>query len=175
MYGSVCESSGLTAGPCLKDFWHVLVPAFFTLDWKHMLLHNRASVSVWVPGSFLHIWQCLALLPGESRPWGRWLSVSPPQPPFNPGFSLPPSTGIWKCLDPSHTQSSISHMLFQFHPPSLPHHAPLAPLYPTLLPLSTHYSLLVTWLIQPWMKCVCVGGGRVFSVTLKQECHGQAG
>lgn len=27
----------LTGGPCLKDFWHVLVPAFFTLDWKHML------------------------------------------------------------------------------------------------------------------------------------------
>lgn len=34
----------LTAGLCLKDFWHVLVPAFFTLDWKHMLQHNRDSV-----------------------------------------------------------------------------------------------------------------------------------
>ncbi|XP_030649148.1 zinc finger protein basonuclin-1 [Chanos chanos] len=30
-------SSGLTAGPRLKAAWHVLVPAFFTLDWKHML------------------------------------------------------------------------------------------------------------------------------------------
>jgi len=29
------------------------------------------------PGGFLHIWQCLALLPGESHPPGGWLCCGP--------------------------------------------------------------------------------------------------
>lgn len=34
-------------------------------------------LSVRDPDGFLHIWQCLALLPGESRPMGGWLCCGP--------------------------------------------------------------------------------------------------
>lgn len=35
----------LTGGPCLKDSWHVPLPAFFTLDWKHMLRTIRTVLA----------------------------------------------------------------------------------------------------------------------------------
>lgn len=36
-----------------------------------------ACFSVKDPGGFLHIWQCLVPLPGESRPMRQWLCYSP--------------------------------------------------------------------------------------------------
>lgn len=36
-----------------------------------------ACFSVKDPGGFLHIWQCLVPLPGESRPLRQWLCYSP--------------------------------------------------------------------------------------------------
>lgn len=51
-----------------------------------------ACFSVKDPGGFLHIWQCLVPLPGESRPMRQWLCYSPQ--PSVPGH-LEASWFVW--------------------------------------------------------------------------------
>lgn len=79
------------AGACIFHPW---LKAYASYNWD--------SVSMWVSGSLLHIWQSLALLPGESSLLGGWLAA------------------LWhlqsgrKCLNSSESDFYL-HMLFQFH------------------------------------------------------------
>ncbi|KAK5874677.1 hypothetical protein PBY51_019604 [Eleginops maclovinus] len=61
------------------------------------------------PGGFLHIWQCLALLPGESHPLGGWLCCGP-QP-----LSIRASGSVWIRL----AVTSISTCFSNFITPPL--------------------------------------------------------
>lgn len=85
------ESVLACTGACIFHPW---LKAYASYNWD--------SVSVWVAGSFLHIWPSLALLPGESSLLGGWLAA------------------LWhlqsgrKCLNSSESDFYL-HMLFQFH------------------------------------------------------------
>lgn len=62
------------------------------------------------PGGFLHIWQRLALLPGESRPTGGWLRCGP-RP-----LDAQASGGVWICP----TVTAISTCFSNFITPTSP-------------------------------------------------------
>lgn len=85
------------------------------------------------PGGFLHIWQRLALLPGESCPTGGWLCY---------GFqtlSARAFGNVWICL----SVTFCLHMLFQFHHPHH-HHQHFFLLLHCPQPLTDPYCALIT-------------------------------
>lgn len=132
---TLCVCVCVTAGTCLKDFWHVLVPAFFTLDWKHMLLHNRHSVSLtWREGPRQlppHLAE-LAPLPGESCPMGGWLYYGP-RP-----LSAQASGSVWICLAVTSISTCFSNFQLRLSCPQ-----PLtAPGWHPPPPQQTHTSTL---------------------------------
>ena len=87
-------------------------------------------------GSFLHIWQRLALLPGESHPPGEWLCSGPWS------LSAWASGSVWICL----LVTSISTCFSNFITPN--HHlcGPRPLTDPCCAPITPTSALQVTWL-----------------------------